>query len=228
MSAARGGENPCRNKVIIALDFGTVSDAGIWPTDRETKTARKSNQSVNAGRKQMKYRVMLCGGLLATAVLLSFPHASSALPAAPSALLPAVHSSDLIAVRGGGGGGRGGGGGGRGGGGGGGHARMGGGGGAAHARTGGGNVNRSANVNRNVNQNVNRNVNRNVNVNRHVGVGGGAVRPWVRRPYFGTIVGGVALGTLIAVSVAPVAPAPNLCWYWADPSQTQGYWDYCQ
>jgi hypothetical protein len=107
------------------------------------------------GGKQMKYRVILCGGLLATAVFLSFPHASSALPAAPSALLPAVHSSDLIVVRGGGG--RAGGGGGRGGGGGGGHARMGGGGGgaaharmgggggAAHVRTGGGNVNRGGN-----------------------------------------------------------------------------------
>ena len=164
----------------------------------------------------MKYRVMLCGGLLATAVLLSFPHASSALPAAPSALLPAAHSSDLIAVRGGGG--RGGGGGARGGGGGAAHARMGGGGGAVHARgggggtvrarTGGGTVTRSAHV--------------------HGRVGGGVVRPWVRRPYFGTIVGGVALGTLIAVTVAPVAPAPNLCWYWADQSQTQGYWDYCQ
>ena len=162
----------------------------------------------------MKYRVMLGGGLLATAVLLSFPHASSALPAAPSALLPAAHSSDLIIVRGGGG--RGGGGGARGGGG---HARGGGGGGGAvhargggggtvRARTGGGTVTRSAHV--------------------HGRVGGGVVRPWVRRPYFGTIVGGVALGTLIAVTAAPVAPAPNLCWYWADPSQTQGYWDYCQ
>ena len=58
----------------------------------------------------MKYRVTFCGGLLATAVLLSFPHASSALPAAPSGLLPAVHSSDLIIVRGGGGRGVGGGG----------------------------------------------------------------------------------------------------------------------
>jgi hypothetical protein len=152
-----GNENPRRRKVILALDFGPVSHGGIWPTLRETKTARKFKQSVNAGRKQMKYRVTLCGGLLATAVLLSFPHASSALPAAPSALLPAVHSSDLIVVRGGGGGGRAGGGGGRGGGGGGGHARMGGGGGgaaharmgggggAAHVRTGGGNVNRGGN-----------------------------------------------------------------------------------
>ena len=25
-----------------------------------------------------------------------------------------------------------------------------------------------------------------------------------------------------------VAPAPNLCWYWADPTMTRGYWDYCQ
>jgi hypothetical protein len=158
----------------------------------------------------MKYSAMLCGGLLATAVLLSFPHASSALPAAPSALLPTAHSSDLIVVRGGAGHARGGGGAA--------HARMGGGGGAAHARTGGGNVNRNANINRNVN--------RNVNVNRHVG--GGVVRPWVRRPYFGTIVGGVALGALIAATAVPVAPADGLCWYWADPSQTQGYWDYCQ
>jgi hypothetical protein len=52
----------------------------------------------------------------------------------------------------------------------------------------------------------------------------------VRRPYFGTVVGGVALGTIIAataVGVVPVAPAPNLCWYWVDPSRTRGYWDYC-
>jgi hypothetical protein len=24
-----------------------------------------------------------------------------------------------------------------------------------------------------------------------------------------------------------VAPAPNLCWYWANPAMTRGYWDYC-
>jgi hypothetical protein len=175
----------------------------------------------------MKYRAMLCGGLLATAVLLSFPHASSALPAAPSAPLPAAQSSDIVDVRGGGGGGRGGGGGGHarmGGGGGAAHARMGGGGGAAHARAGGGNINRGGNVNRNAN--VNRNVNRNVNVHGRVGVG--VVRPWVRRPYFGTIVGGVALGALIYATAVPMTPADGLCWYWVDPSQTQGYWDYCQ
>ncbi len=67
---------------------------------------------------------------------------------------------------------------------------------------------------------------------RAVGVRGGVavvrpVRPWVRRPYYGTIVGGVALGTIIAVTVVPPVPADNLCWYWANQSHTRGYWDYC-
>jgi hypothetical protein len=56
------------------------------------------------------------------------------------------------------------------------------------------------------------------------------VRPWVRRAYYGTIVGGIALGTIIAattVGFAPAAPGPNMCWFWADSTQTQGYWDYC-
>jgi hypothetical protein len=63
-----------------------------------------------------------------------------------------------------------------------------------------------------------------------VAVRGGAwgVRPWVRRPYFGTVVGGVALGTIIAASTVPVAPQPGLCWYWTASSHTRGYWDYCQ
>ena len=55
-------------------------------------------------------------------------------------------------------------------------------------------------------------------------------RPWVRRPYYGTIIAGVALGTLItvaAVGLVPPRPAPNLCWYWADPYRNRGYWDYC-
>jgi hypothetical protein len=56
------------------------------------------------------------------------------------------------------------------------------------------------------------------------------VRPWVRRPYYGTIVSGVALGTIIAataVGIVPTAPASNLCWYWTGSGKTQGYWDYC-
>jgi hypothetical protein len=55
-------------------------------------------------------------------------------------------------------------------------------------------------------------------------------RPWARRPYYGTIIAGVALGTLItvaAVGYVPARPAPNLCWYWADPYGNRGYWDYC-
>jgi hypothetical protein len=62
-------------------------------------------------------------------------------------------------------------------------------------------------------------------------VGGGRpFRGWVRRPYYGTILGGIALGTVIGVAVAgtvPEAPAPNTCWFWSDPSYSQGYWDYC-
>ena len=76
------------------------------------------------------------------------------------------------------------------------------------------------------------NVNRtNVNVRRtNVNVVGRPVRAWATRPYYGTIVGGVALGTVIAVAAAnaaPAAPAPGLCWYWSDSSRTRGYWDYC-
>jgi len=56
-------------------------------------------------------------------------------------------------------------------------------------------------------------------------------RPWFHRAHFGTIVGGVALGAIVTVAVIGVAPAyapaPGLCWYWADPSMVTGYWDYC-
>jgi hypothetical protein len=55
-------------------------------------------------------------------------------------------------------------------------------------------------------------------------------RPWGARPYYGTIIAGVALGTLVtvaAIGYAPRRPASNLCWYWADPEGSRGYWDYC-
>jgi hypothetical protein len=108
---------------------------------------------------------------------------------------------------------------------------------SAFARRGGArtaNVGRNAGVNRNINGNINRNVNRNVNINRNIvrvgvgGVGVGAVRPWVRRPYFGTVVAGVTLGTIIAASTIPPAPSSGLCWFWSNSSRTRGYWDYCQ
>jgi hypothetical protein len=44
------------------------------------------------------------------------------------------------------------------------------------------------------------------------------------------LIGGIALGTLLAASIyyaRPEPPAPGLCWYWANPSRTRGYWDYC-
>jgi hypothetical protein len=104
---------------------------------------------------------------------------------------------------------------------------------SAFARRGGvrtANVGRTAGVNRNINRNINRNVNINRNIAR-VGVGGvrvGAVRPWVRRPYFGTVVAGVTLGTIIAATAIPPVPSSGLCWYWSNSSRTRGYWDYCQ
>ena len=56
------------------------------------------------------------------------------------------------------------------------------------------------------------------------------VRPyriWNKRPYYGTVIGGVALGTILgAAAYLAGAPAPGICWYWADPSMTRGYWDY--
>jgi hypothetical protein len=78
-------------------------------------------------------------------------------------------------------------------------------------------------------------VKKNVYVNKNVYVkkGGGKnwyVKRWNHKPYYGNVIAGVALGTLIgatAVGVAPVAPAPNLCWYWSNPARNQGYWDYC-
>lgn len=53
-------------------------------------------------------------------------------------------------------------------------------------------------------------------------------RKWYKRPHYGTVIGGIALGTILgAAAYSAVPPAPNLCWYWADPARTQGYWDYC-
>src|SRR5437868_2242368 len=60
-----------------------------------------------------------------------------------------------------------------------------------------------------VNRTTNVRTRTNVNVNRvtNVNVGRGLVRPWVRRPYYGTIVGGVALGAVIAAGAIGGEPA---------------------
>ena len=168
----------------------------------------------------MRYSTMMAAALLGLLALPGSVGQSSAFPAAPEAAAAARSTDMVVAV--------------------------------AQQQT----VRRNVTVNRTVvNRTViNRNVtvNRNVNVRRAGFVGPGrvgpgrvgpvrgvgfvgpgrawVVRPWVRRAYFGTIVGGVALGTIIAVSaygVAPVPPDPDLCWYWADPAQIRGYWAYC-
>jgi hypothetical protein len=83
------------------------------------------------------------------------------------------------------------------------------------------------NWNKNKNWNKSKNWNKHYYNNKKVVV----VRPyrkWYKRPYYGTVVGGIALGTILgAAAYAATPPAPNLCWYWANPARTQGYWDYC-
>jgi hypothetical protein len=54
------------------------------------------------------------------------------------------------------------------------------------------------------------------------------IRPWVRRPYYGAVVAGVTLGTVIAATAIPPAPSSEVCWYWSNSSHSRGYWDYCQ
>jgi hypothetical protein len=81
--------------------------------------------------------------------------------------------------------------------------------------------------NKNWNKNANKNWNNgNKNWNKHV-----YVRNWSKQPYYGQFIGGIVLGTIIGatgVGIVPLAPEPDLCWYWTDPSMTRGYWDYCQ
>lgn len=54
------------------------------------------------------------------------------------------------------------------------------------------------------------------------------VRPLVVRPYYGAVVAGVVLGTIIVASSVPPSPSPELCWYWSSSAQNRGYWDYCK
>jgi hypothetical protein len=72
--------------------------------------------------------------------------------------------------------------------------------------------------------------------------GGAVVRPGVARPgrwvrpanYYwrpgGAIAAGAAIGFVAAATAAAYAgspPAPGYCWYYTDPSRTQGFWDVC-
>lgn len=62
--------------------------------------------------------------------------------------------------------------------------------------------------------------------------GGRGYRRWRNRPNYGAIVGGIALGAIIA-GAARSAYRPrydddeDLCWYWTDRYRTHGYYDYC-
>jgi hypothetical protein len=66
------------------------------------------------------------------------------------------------------------------------------------------------------------------------GYAGGGVRwarpGWYRWPAGGAIAAGAAIGFVAAASAAAYAgapPAPGMCWYYTDPSRTQGFWDSC-
>jgi hypothetical protein len=67
------------------------------------------------------------------------------------------------------------------------------------------------------------------------GYRGGGVR-WARPgryywPRGGAIAAGAAIGMVTAATAAAwagAAPAPGMCWYYTDPSRTQGFWDYCR
>jgi len=59
---------------------------------------------------------------------------------------------------------------------------------------------------------------------------------WVRPANYywrpgGAIAAGAAIGVVTAATAAAWAgapPAPGSCWYYTDPSRTQGFWDVCQ
>jgi hypothetical protein len=59
---------------------------------------------------------------------------------------------------------------------------------------------------------------------------GGWVRPAYRWGPGGAIAAGAAIGFVAAATAAarpPTPPAPGYCWYYTDPSRTQGFWDIC-
>ncbi|MGT2436368.1 hypothetical protein ACU4GH_11245 [Bradyrhizobium betae] len=73
----------------------------------------------------------------------------------------------------------------------------------------------------------------NVAVRRTTAVAGRSA--WARPGHYywprgGAIAAGAAIGFVAAATAASwagAAPAPGMCWYYTDPSRTQGFWDYC-
>jgi len=62
------------------------------------------------------------------------------------------------------------------------------------------------------------------------GYGPRYVRPAYRWGPGGAIAAGAAIGFVAAGTAAAwagAAPAPGYCWYYTDPSRTQGFWDVC-
>jgi hypothetical protein len=62
------------------------------------------------------------------------------------------------------------------------------------------------------------------------GVGWAARPSWYRWGPGGAIAAGAAIGFVTAataVAWAGAPPSPGLCWYYTDPSRTQGFWDTC-
>jgi hypothetical protein len=62
------------------------------------------------------------------------------------------------------------------------------------------------------------------------GYGPRYARPAYRWGPGGAIAAGAALGFVAAGTAAAwagAAPAPGYCWYYTDPSRTQGFWDAC-
>jgi hypothetical protein len=52
---------------------------------------------------------------------------------------------------------------------------------------------------------------------------------WYRWGPGGAIAAGAALGFIAAGAAVAYGtpPAPGMCWYYTDPTRTQGFWDYC-
>ena len=52
-----------------------------------------------------------------------------------------------------------------------------------------------------------------------------------RHKYYGRIIGGVVIGSILAASAFYAYSSPpedGLCWYWTNSSRERGYWDYCE